>query len=475
MDTSTQELPRSAASPLRILLVDDEESMRHYLGKGLRRNGYAVTAVGDGESAILQFARDRFDVVVLDLRMPGVDGLEVLARIRASDPQAVVVLMTAHGSISTAVEAMRLGAADFLAKPFELDELALRLDRALAHRRISVENQQLRGLLQSQGGLEGLVGRSNAMQSVAREIELLRDATTTVLVTGDAGTGKGVVARALHMTSSRRDEPFVVVHCPSVRDDAFEATLFGSEGAGSGTPAASQRLGPIAKAHRGTLFLDAVGDVGLEWQGKLERFLQERTITPVGGTTSVGIDVRIVAATHHDLAEAVGRGAFRASLLWRLDVVRIHVPPLRDRRDDIPLLVHHHLRRLAQSDATPPKTVTAEALRALSAYDWPGNVRELENLTERMAVLAGARQVLSIDDLPAEIRGAAAATGEATDYEAARRRFDQAYFDALLERCNGSVPEAARIAGISAVHLRRRLRDLRGGDDGDAAQSGPST
>ena len=460
------------AEPLKVLVVDDEESMRFFLQKGLRRHGYTVATADDGEQAVAQWHAERFDLMVLDLRMPGSSGLEVLHRVRSSDPAAVVLLMTAYGSITTAVEAMQLGAADFLQKPFEIDELVLRLERALLHRRTSTENVQLRQLLQQQDGYYGVLGRSPAMQALVRELELLRDSAATVLLTGESGTGKGMVAKALHLASNRAEQPFVALHCAAVPDTLVESVLFGHE-AGAFTGAQQQKAGLISKAHRGTLFLDEIGDMSLSAQAKIERFLQEREFLPVGGTKAVKVDVRVVAATNKDLAAAARDGRFRTELLWRLDVVRLLVPPLRDRRDDIRVLVQHHLQRLCAADQAAPKSVTGDAMGALCAYDWPGNVRELENVVERMAVLAGPRQALGAHDLPAEIRGAAAAALDAGDYDAARKRFDEAYFAALLERCHGNITEAAKLAGLSRGHLHRRLRELRGGpapaDGGDEA------
>ncbi|GAB4145667.1 MAG: sigma-54 dependent transcriptional regulator [Planctomycetota bacterium] len=445
--------------PISALIVEDEESMRHFLEKGLVRLGFRVRTAGDGETGVRRWTEERFDVLVLDLRLPDIDGIEVLERVRAADPLATVVLMTAYGSVSRAVEAMQLGASDFLQKPFELDELAMRIERALSNRRTREENMQLRELLRAGQGFNGLVGRSQAMQGLAREIDLLRDSSATVLLAGESGTGKGLVARAIHSVSRRSEHPFVVLHCPAVPDTLVESTLFGHE-PGSFTGATSRKTGLLARAHRGTLFLDEIADMSLAAQAKIERFLQDREFVPVGGTRPLKVDVRVVAATNKDLAALAREGAFREELLWRLDVVRLRVPPLRDRRDDIPLLVRHVLQRVSRG--TAPKSIASDAMGALCAYEWPGNVRELENVVERMAVMAGSRKVLGVHDLPEEIRGAAAAAIEGGDYEGARARFEEAYFTALLERCQGNVTEAARVAGLSRGHLHRKLKSLRG-------------
>ncbi len=443
---------------LSILVVDDEESMRHFLVRGLKRLGHQVEIAADGDAALAAFGRRRFDVTVLDVRMPGTDGLQVLGRIRSLDANATVLLMTAHGTVATAVDAMKLGAADFVQKPFELEELRLRLDRALALRSALAENQDLKQRLQHGQG-PPLVAGSAAMRALLVDIDRLQDTDATVLLTGESGTGKGLLARTLHARSRRGAGPFLVVNCPAVPETLFESTLFGHE-AGAFTGAVQQKLGLVQRAAGGTLFLDEIGELSLAAQAKLERFLQDHECSPVGATSSQRVDVRVVAATNRDLTSAVQRGAFRAELLWRLNVVQLRVPSLRQRRDDVPLLVLHHLQQLAARAGTAVKNVTAEALAALSAYDWPGNVRELENLTERMAVLAGDRDILGIGDLPIEVRGLAPVGSSGGDYEASRRRFDHAYFTALLVRCGGSITEAARLCGISRSHLHRRLREL---------------
>jgi DNA-binding NtrC family response regulator len=363
---------------------------------------------------------------------------------------------------------MKLGAADFVQKPFEIDELRLRIDRALELRRALQENRNLRELLHEHAGLPGFVCKSAAMRGLQVEIELLRHSDATVLLTGESGTGKGLLARAIHAASPRAAGPFVALNCPAVPDTLFESELFGHE-IGAFTGALRAKPGLVTRAHRGTLFLDEIAEMSLPAQAKIERFLHDREFTPLGGGKAQHVDVRIIAATNRDLAECVHEGTFRAELLWRLKVVQLRVPSLRERREDVPQLIVDHLRRIAERGGSAPKTITAEAMASLCAYDWPGNVRELENLTERMLVLAGGRDVLGTGDLPAEVRGMLPADGDPGDYEAARRRFDQAYFSALLVQCGGSITEAARRAGLSRGHLHRRLRELR--CDANAARS----
>ncbi|HEX6811761.1 MAG TPA: sigma-54 dependent transcriptional regulator [Planctomycetota bacterium] len=460
------------ATPLRVLVADDEESMRHFVERGLRRLGYEVVSVADGDAAVARWPEGGCALAVVDLRMPGRDGLQTLAALRSLDPDAVVVLMTAHGSIEAAVEAMHAGAADFVAKPFTIEELQLRLQRALLLSKTTRENRQLRSLLAAPDAGVGLVTRSPVMAEVRRQIDVIGPNDTTVLLTGESGTGKGLVAKALHLRSHRAAMPFVPMNCAAVPDALVESELFGHE-PGAFTGARTKKQGLLQRAHGGTLFLDEIADMSLAAQAKIERFLQDREFLPLGATASVRVDVRIVAATNRDLPALVQSGAFRAELLWRLDVVSLRLPSLRERREDVAALIASTLQRLGR-DGRPTHVLTPDALAAMAAYDWPGNVRELENLVERMMVLAGPRTELGVGDLPREILGGApASVGEATDdYEAARVRFDRIYFANLLQRHSGGISHAARAAGISRGHFYRRLRELgldfgmaRGGDE----------
>ena len=460
----------SATAPLRLLVADDEESMRHFLKRGLQRLGYEVVAVEDGEAAVAAWRSSACDAAVLDLKMPKQDGIAALAQIRQLDPEALVVMMTAHGTIATAVEAMHLGASDFLTKPFPLEELELRLRRALGARSQHRENRQLRSLVEGTAGGVGMVAESPAMAELVRHVELLANSDATVLITGESGTGKGLCAKALHRTSTRRDGPFVALNCAAMPDTLVESELFGHEpGAFTGAQRAKQGL--LARANRGTVFLDEIGDMSLAAQAKIERFLQDREFVPLGAAQPVKVDVRVIAATNRNLPELVAQGRFRAELLYRLDVISLAVPSLRDRREDIPVLLARNLERLSRP-GTQSRTLSPEAIGALCVYDWPGNVRELENAVERMLALAGDRQVLGIADLPAEVRSASGGDEpDRNDYETARRNFDRAYFTSLLVQTNGSITEAARRAGLSRGHLHRRLKEL-GCDAGSARGAG---
>jgi DNA-binding NtrC family response regulator len=362
--------PSTSAAPLSVLVADDEESMRHFLQRGLKRLGYQVDTVDNGSDAVARWQQHRYDLGVLDLRMPGADGLTVLGRLRAADPDAVLVLMTAHGSVDTAVEAMHLGAADFVTKPFTIEELQLRLQRAVAARSAASAERTLRGLLEAEDGGVGLVAHSAAMQEVLRQIALLSHSQATVLLTGESGTGKGLVAKALHLRSARAAMPFVALNCAAVPDTLIESELFGHE-PGAFTGARTKKAGLLQRAHGGTLFLDEIGDLSGPAQAKIERFLQDREFTPLGGQTTVRVDVRILAATNRDLPALVKTGSFRAELLWRLDVVALPLPPLRARREDVPALIGRCLQRQAR-EGQPVPTLTPDALGALCTYHWPG-------------------------------------------------------------------------------------------------------
>ena len=451
--------------PTRVLVADDEESMRHFVQMGLKRLGHQVVAVADGEAAIDAWSKasgtdQAFDVAVLDVRMPGADGTSVLARIRSSDQEAVVLLISAHGTVETAVEAIHLGAADFVTKPFAIDELNMRLQRALGMRRTLQENHRMRTLLESPDKALGLCANSSAMRELLRQLDLVAASSTTVLLTGESGCGKGLVAKALHMRSPRRNEPFLAMNCAAVSEALAESELFGHV-PGAFTGAHAKKAGLLQRAHGGTLFLDEIGDMSMALQAKIESFLQHREFVPLGSEALRKVDVRVVAATNRDLPERVAAGAFRKELLYRLDVVNLVVPPLRDRRDDIPQLIRTFLS--SGRNAAPHYHFSPDAMAVLIAYHWPGNVRQLENAIERMVVLAGQRRELGIADLPAEMRSSEESEAAATDdgYEAARTRFDRLYFQNLLRRAGGNVTEAARLCGLSRGHLHRRMKELR--------------
>jgi DNA-binding NtrC family response regulator len=454
--------PGSPTLTGRLLLCDDEESMRYYLGRSLRRHGLEVEAVDRGQAAIDVYARGGFDAVVLDLKMPGMDGLEVLSRIRELDPEAMVILMTAHGTIPSTVEAMKRGAFHYITKPFENEELLLLVERALTQRATLRENRNLRQLVEHRTDYGGLIGQSSAMQAVFQQLDLLCKSPATVLITGESGTGKELVARALHVHSGRAGE-FIAVNCGALPETLFENELFGHE-PGAFTGATKKTRGLIERADRGSLFLDEVPEIPRPAQGKLLRFLQEREFTPLGSTDPVAADVRIIAATNQDLGARVGRGDFREDLYWSLNVVPVRLPALRERREDIPLLCAHFLERFTPAGTTK-QTLSLDAQLVLSSYEWPGNVRELANTIERVTVLHADQQVLEVEHLPPTIqKDVSGRRGflmeRAMPYKDAQIAFERDYVEHLLRQTNGNVSQAAKLAGLSRTNIHRKIEQL---------------
>ncbi|HXG15271.1 MAG TPA: nitrogen regulation protein NR(I) [Calidithermus sp.] len=464
----------------RILVADDEDSLRWVLTKGLQGAGYEVTAVGDGESALRAVQAEPFDLVFLDVRMPGLDGLTVLERLRAARSDALVVVMTAHGTMDTAIQAMQRGAYDYLTKPFDLDEVLLLTERALAAARLSQEVARLRGGLRDVREFSALIGRHPRMQDVYKTIGRIAATDVTVLLRGESGTGKELVARAIHHYSRRSGRPFVAVSCAAIPATLLESEMFGHE-RGAFTDARERRLGKFELAHGGTLYLDEIGDMPVDLQTKLLRALQERTIERVGGHEPVAVDVRVLAATNRDLEALMKEGRFREDLYYRLNVVTVHLPPLRERRRDIPLLVEHFLAKYA--DELGERGVAPEALDRLVAYDWPGNVRELENVIQRAMVMATGGVILP-EHLPiGPVSPAAAAVAmDASLEEVIERRLmecvrglrerrsanlydlvvglvEKPLLRAVLRETGGNQLRAAQILGINRNTLRKKLTE----------------
>ncbi len=445
-----------------VIVADDEESMRHFLQRSLQRNGFEVTAVESGDQAIELYEARPFDVAVLDLKMPGTDGIAVLERIRAADPEALVIIMTAYGTIRSAVDAMRLGAFDYITKPFEIDELLLLIERALGRRATLRENRALRQMVDNRRAYGGLIGQSREMRAVFQAIDLLRDSVATVLIHGESGTGKELLAHAIHLNSSRLKGEFVPLNCAALPETLLESELFGHE-AGAFTGAARSKRGLVARADRGTLFIDEVSEISPGAQLKLLRFLQERKFTPLGSTRSESVDLRIIAATNKDLSKMVSEGSFREDLFYRLNVVPVHLPPLRVRREDIPILADHFLQKYAESSSGGLEGFSLEAKMVLSNYSWPGNVRELENTVERMAVMHGEKKLLDVEDIPREIQGDTGARWTSLNrepllFQDASSGFERDYLTYLLKHTRGNVTDAARISGISRSHIHTRIK-----------------
>src|SRR5262245_8944643 len=460
-----------------ILVADDEDSLRWVLEKGLRGAGYEAVTVGDGESAIRAFAAEPFDLVFLDVRMPGQDGLTVLDRIREIRPDASVVVMTAHGTMDTAIQAMQRGAYDYLAKPFDLDAVLLLAERALAASRLTQEVARLRTSLKDVWEFGALIGRHPRMQEVYKTIGRVASTDVTVLLRGESGTGKELVARAIHHYSRRAGRPFIAVSAAAIPGALLESELFGHE-RGAFTDAKERRLGKLELAHGGTLFLDEIGDMPVDLQGKLLRALQERTIERVGGQESIRIDVRVLAATNRDLETLMKEGKFREDLFYRLNVVTLNLPPLRERRRDVPLLVEHFLAKYAAE--LGERAVAPEALDGLVGHEWPGNVRELENVIQRAMVMATSGVVLP-EHLPiGPVSAAASVAVDATLEDIIERKLvqcvtgirEQASADlydvivglvekpllrAVLRETRGNQGRAAQILGINRNTLRKKL------------------
>jgi two-component system nitrogen regulation response regulator GlnG len=463
----------------RILIADDEDSLRWVLDKGLRQAGYEITAVKDGESALRAFEAEPFDLVFLDVRMPGMDGLTALARLRELAPDAHVIVMTAHGTMETAIQAMQRGAYDYLAKPFDLDEAVLLAERALEARRLTQEVARLRTGLQEVKEFSALIGRHPRMQDLYKAIGRIAGSDVTVLIRGESGTGKELVARAIHHYSRRSGRAFVAVSCAAIPATLLESEMFGHE-RGAFTDAKERRLGKFELAQGGTLYLDEIGDMPVELQTKLLRALQERTIERVGGHESIRIDVRVIAATNRDLETAMREGAFREDLYYRLNVVTLNLPPLRERRRDVPLLVEHFLAKHAEK--LGDRGVAPDALDRLVGYDWPGNVRELENVIQRAMVLAQNGVVLP-EHLPiGPVSAAASVAVDATLEEIIERKLlecvrglrerananlydliiglvEKPLLRAVLRETSGNQVRAAQILGINRNTLRKKLTE----------------
>ncbi len=447
-----------------ILLVDDEPRLRQVLAMCLKQHGHVVVEAESGEHALSQSQSRRFDVALLDVAMPGIGGIEAMRQLSARDDAPTGIMMTAHGSIRSAVDAIRAGAFDYLTKPFDNDELLIVIERALEQRRLRSEVKQLRTELESRYGFLDIVGISAPMRRVFQMMEKVARTDETVLIFGESGTGKELVARALHNRGSRASRPFLAVNCSAIPATLVESEFFGHE-RGAFTDARESRPGKFESAHRGTIFLDEIGDLPLDAQAKLLRTLQERTVTRLGSSTPIAVDVRVIAATHRDLRAEVTKGTFREDLFYRLDVLAIHLPSLRERPEDLPVLIDHIVQALAAELRSDVRTVSPEARALLAAYDWPGNVRELQNALRRAMVMAEG-SVLKAMDLPARIRGfeedadmTEGAHGALAETVAkAVERLERGLIVSALAECRGSRTQTALRLGINRKTLFTKLK-----------------
>jgi two-component system response regulator PilR (NtrC family) len=486
--TTTPARPRSepsaspAAAKPRILVVDDEPSMREMLRIVLRRDGYDVLVAESGTQAIGLLQSERVDLLLSDIRMPDVSGVDVLRAAKAVDAGIVAFMMTAFASTDTAVEAMRLGAVDYFMKPFNMDELRLKVRQHLEASRLRQENVLLKRALSTSYSFSNIIGSSEPMVDVFRMIETIARTQSTVLITGESGTGKDLVARAVHFNSLRREHPFVALNCGAIPETLLESELFGHM-RGAFTGADQNKKGLIEVAEHGTIFLDEIGEMNATMQVKLLRVLQERTFRRLGGTEEVAADIRVIAATNQDLPKLVAEGRFREDLFYRINVIPIHLPPLRDRREDIPLLAEHFLGKYAAQMEKPIHGLSHEARDLLAAYAWPGNVRELENAIERAVALEQTPVILP-ESLPAHVRGgtvradaprrspdpdAAAgepaapllpALGEGFDLEAQGEEFYRHYITLALQQAGGVQTRAAELLGMSFRSFRYYAKKL---------------
>ncbi|MEK6665841.1 MAG: sigma-54 dependent transcriptional regulator [candidate division NC10 bacterium] len=452
----------------RLLIVDDEPDMLENVSRILGKAGYECLTSGDPRKALALMESERPDVLLTDLKMPGMDGLTLLRRARELDSQVPVIIVTGFATIESAVEAVKEGAFDYLPKPFSADQLKLAVDRALAQRRLAVENLRLREQLRGTYGFENIIGRSPAMAQVFELVRKAARSEANILIIGESGTGKELVANAIHLSSPRSAEAFVPVDCASLPEQLLESELFGHE-KGAFTGAVRTKPGLIEVAHRGTLFLDEIGELPVGLQVKLLRALQERQIRRVGGTRQIDVDVRLVSATNRDLRDQVVKGQFREELYYRINVIPILLPPLRERKGDVTLLAHTFLKKYGQGREVPLRGFEPEAIQILEHYAWPGNVRELQNVIERACVLAEG-ETIGARDLPAHLSVPPAAVGGTQIPSLAGKtlplkeakaqwmiQLEATYLTELLRRHDGNVSQAAKAAGIDRKTFHRLI------------------
>jgi DNA-binding NtrC family response regulator len=456
-----------AENAKHLLLVDDEAALRVAIAERLADHGFIVEQAASGEDAIARLADFAFDIIITDLRLPGLDGRAVLDAALERYPDIIAIIITGFGTVKDAVNAIKQGAADFITKPFQFDALLHVLNSALEQRRLRSENAYLRSQLEERYRIDGLVGRSRAMRDLAQLLETVASTSSTVLITGETGTGKELAARAIHHTSPRRSNRFVAINCSAIPETLLEAELFG-HARGAFTGAVGTRQGRLEQAHKGTLFLDEVGTMSPALQAKLLRVLQEREFERVGDSHTIKIDVRVIAATHSDLSKMVAEGTFREDLFYRLNVIPVQLPPLRDRREDIPLLVQHFLQKLG-AQLVPPRTptVSQEALRRLMGYAWPGNVRQLENVVERALAFSHGRAQIDVGDfgpeiltVPATPEGTPWFPDEGLDLERYIEGMELTLIKRSLERTQGNKVQAARLLNLKRTTLIEKLKRL---------------
>jgi two-component system nitrogen regulation response regulator NtrX len=447
--------------PGTLLVVDDEPQILRAVAGVLQDEGFEVLTAPDGETALKMVAAEVPDLVLLDIALPGLDGLEALTELKRQHPLLPVIMVSAYGSVENAVKATRLGAFDFIEKPPNADKILLSVRNALEWARLAEENRRLR---QQRAPVKEIIGESAAISRLREKLALVAPTNAAVLIIGENGSGKELVARALHASSRRAHQPLVEVNCAAIPEDLIESELFGHE-KGAFTGASSRRRGKFDLAHEGTLFLDEIGDMSLKTQAKILRILEEQRFERVGGGHPIQVDVRVLAATNKNLEEEIAKGAFREDLYHRINVIPLSVPPLRERREDIPLLAAHFLLELSQENGAPAKTFTPAALEALAAMPWPGNVRELKNFVFRLAILSPF-DLVDVADLPLAASGAEPAADydfidpflQVPSFREARALFEKQFLRRKLSECKGNVSLLAEKIGLERSHLYRKLK-----------------
>lgn len=441
-----------------ILIIDDEKNIREGLGAALEMDGYTVFLAADGKQGLEILERGDIDLVITDLKMPEVSGEEILAKVTGETPGIPVIVLTGHGTIDSAVDAMRKGAYDFLTKPVNLDRLSLLVKRALERREISLQNSVYRKEIEGKTTFENMIGKSHEIQKVFDLVKKVAPSKASVLITGESGVGKEMIANALHNLSPRKDKPFIKVHCAALSDSLLESELFGHE-KGAFTGAIAMKRGRFELAHEGTIFLDEIGEISQNVQVKLLRVIQERKFERVGGEETLDVDVRIIAATNRNLEEEIKKGNFREDLYYRLNVVNINVPPLRERKDDIPIMVNNFIRKFSKENNKNITTVDTKAKNALYSYDWPGNIRELRNCIEGAVVIAEGN-TLRLEDLPPAVRksqeNSSISIPAGTDMDTA----EKIIIRETLLFCHGNKSKTAQVLGIGRKTLHRKLMEM---------------
>jgi len=456
----------------RILIVDDEVAIRKALERYLKGLNYDVFAAADGEEGLKILESESIDLALVDLVMPKLDGIEFIKRMRKIQPDSIAIVLTGFGTITSAVEAMKAGAYHYLTKPFELDDISSLIATALEHSKLKEENRLLKKQVRDKYRFENIVGNSDEMASVFDLIEKVSESDSTVLITGESGTGKELVAKAIHYNSPRREKPLITVNCAAIPEDLLESELFGHV-KGSFTGAVATRVGKFDAADKGSIFLDEIGDMSQKLQVKVLRVLQERQFTPVGSSNTHDVDVRIIAATNQDLEKAIKENRFREDLFYRLNVIPISIPPLRERKGDIPLLVYHFINKYSAASGVKPCEISDDAMNALVNYKWPGNVRELENSMERLMILNKGRDI-HINHLPLSFRSTIAKKVSAkpkTDFnddsiedvgnipfKKAVEKFENNLITSALRKTEGNKNRAAKILGLNRTTLVEKMK-----------------